>query len=315
MNKLNIVSKATKIIGKIKFETIKYSPEILVSVGVVGLVASTVMACKATLKVDEVIEKADEKKRKIVTVKEEVDNGLLKYSQEYSDKDYKRDLTIVYAQTGLDFVKLYAPSVLIGIVSITCMLTSNNILRRRNLALAAAYETISKGYKQYRSRLIEKFGEDVDKELKYGLKTKQIEETVIDEKGKTKKVKKEIQVIDGNGYSEYARFFDDGCIGWDKNSEYNLLFLKNQQCHANDLLKLNGHLFLNEVYDMLGIPRSQAGQIVGWIYDEKNHDTDNFVDFGIYNVNKPASRDFVNGYEQTILLDFNVDGNVWKNMK
>ena len=61
---------------------------------------------------------------------------------------------------------------------------------------------------------------------------------------------------------------------------------------------------------MLGIPRTQAGQIVGWIYDEKHPIGDNKVDFGIYNTYNEANRNFVNGYERTILLDFNVDGNI-----
>ena len=115
-------------------------------------------------------------------------------------------------------------------------------------------------------------------------------------------------------YSDYARFFDVGNPNWEKDSEYNLMFLKRQQAYANDKLKANGYLFLNEVYDMLGIPKSKAGQVVGWIYDPENGSGDNYVDFGIYNVNREAARDFVNGYERTILLDFNVDGNIWEKM-
>ena len=112
------------------------------------------------------------------------------------------------------------------------------------------------------------------------------------------------------GYSDYAKFFDEGCREWDKDPEYNLTFLKCQENYANDLLKSKGHLFLNEVYDMLGIPRTKAGQIVGWIYDEENPIGDNYVDFGIYDVYKEANRNFVNGYERNILLDFNVDGDI-----
>ena len=170
---------------------------------------------------------------------------------------------------------------------------------------------ISKGFKEYRGRVVERFGEELDKELKYNIKAKKVEETVVDKNGKEKTVEKTVNVADPNLYSEYARFFDDGCNGWTKDSEYNLFFLKQQQAWANDILKERGHLFLNEVYDMLGIPRTKAGQVVGWIYDEKNPVGDNFVDFGIYDYNRPKCRDFVNGYERTILLDFNVDGNIW----
>ena len=137
------------------------------------------------------------------------------------------------------------------------------------------------------------------------------EEIVKDEKtGKEKVEKKTINIADPNEFSDYARFFDDGCTGWTKDPEYNLMFLKDQQRYANDLLKSKGYLFLNDVYDMLGIPRSKAGQCVGWIYDEKYPVGDNFVDFGIYDINNEKARDFVNGCERTILLAFNVDGDI-----
>ena len=107
--------------------------------------------------------------------------------------------------------------------------------------------------------------------------------------------------------SQYARFFDEGCTGWDKNPEYNLYFLKQQQTYANDLLKNRGHLFLNDVYDMIGIPRTKEGQIVGWVYKEDNPIGDNYVDFGIF---AEHNRKAVNGFEKSILLDFNVDGSI-----
>ena len=230
---------------------------------------------------------------------------------EYSKEDATKDLTITYVQTGVKLAKLYGPSVALGVVSIGCLLTSNNILRKRNIALAAAYATIDKSFKEYRSRVVERFGEAVDRELKYNITKQKVEEIVTDpETGKEKKVKKEIEVTGLDGYSEYAKFFDDGCKGWEKDAEMNLMFLRAQQQYANDLLRARGHLFLNEVYDMLGIQHTKAGQIVGWVYDPDRTDIDNYVDFGIYDVNKPKARDFVNGYERTILLDFNVDGNI-----
>ena len=227
-------------------------------------------------------------------------------------EDAKKDLAITYVQTGVKLVKLYAPSVALGVLSITSILASNNILRKRNVALAAAYATVDKSFKEYRNRVIERFGETVDRELKYNIKAKKIEEVVKDEEtGKEKKVKKTIEIGDPNTYSDYARFFDDGCKGWEKDSEYNLMFLRAQQQYANDLLRSRGHLFLNEVYDMLGIPRTKAGQVVGWVYNKDNPVGDNYVDFGLYDINREVVRNFVNGYERTILLDFNVDGNIW----
>ena len=307
MPKLELINKLTRNLNRATFKLKKHSPEILAVAGVVGVVASAVAACKATTKLSEVLE---ESKTQIDNIHEYTNlNG---YSEEYTEEDQKKDIAITYAQTGIKLVKLYAPSVILGTLSIGAMLTSNNILRKRNVALAAAYTAIDTSFKDYRGRVIERFGKELDKELKYNIKTKQIEETVVDEKGKEKKVKKTINVIDPSHYSDYSRFFDESSPFWEKDAEYNLMFLKCQQNYANEILKTKGHLFLNEVYDMLGIPRTQAGQIVGWIYDEKNPIGDNFVDFGIYDLYNEKARDFVNGYERVILLDFNVDGNIWK---
>ena len=128
----------------------------------------------------------------------------------------------------------------------------------------------------------------------------------------TEEVKTEVLIDEGekkseNGISQYARFFDEGCIGWTKNAEYNKMYLLQQQSYANDMQRARGHLFLNDVYDLLGMPRSKAGQVVGWIYDEANPMGDNFVDFGLQ---LERNANFINGYERCVLLDFNVDGNI-----
>lgn len=313
MNTTAITTTVSKTLHKTGFKIKKYSPEILAVTGVIGIVTSAVMACKATTKVSAILE---ESKQNIDVIHECVENPKLVESGKYTEEDAKKDLTITYAQTGVKLVKLYAPSVILGTLSITSMLASNNILRKRNAALAAAYATIDKSFKKYRDRVVERFGETVDKELKYGVKKQKVEEIVTDpETGKEKKVKKTIDVVDDlDGYSEYARFFDDGCKGWEKDAEANLMFLRAQQQYANDLLRARGYLFLNEVYNMLGIQITKAGQVVGWVYDPDNEKFYNYVDFGIYDVNKPKSRDFVNGYERSILLDFNVDGDIWSLM-
>ena len=287
----------------------KHSPEILMGAGIVGAIASAVLACKATTKLESVMEKS---RNDIKTIHEAIEHPE-NLSEEYTPEDGKKDLAIVYARTGLELVKLYGPSLALGALSITSILASHNILHKRNVAIAAAYTAVDKGFKEYRGRVIERFGDELDKELKYNIKAKKIEEKVVDENGKEKKVKKDIQVVDYDrpGESEYARFFDNGNTGWDENPEFSLKFLIHQQDWANELLNHRGYVFLNEVYDMLGIPRTKAGQIVGWVYDPENPNGDNFVDFGIYDMSKERVRAFVNGYEATILLDFNVDGNIW----
>ena len=310
--KKDILSNVTRSLNKVKFGIKKHSPEILIVTGVAGVIASAVMACKATTKIGKV---ADDHKKQINEVHDSLERGYTKSGETYNEEDSKKDLTIIYAQTCLKYAKLYAPAVILGTLSLTAIVSSNNILRKRNVALAAAYTAVDKSFKEYRGRVMERFGKDIDRELRYNIKAKEIEETVVDENGEEKKVKKTIEVADPNSYSDYAKIFDESCVGWTKSPEYNLMFLKQQQAHANRLLQQNGILFLNDVYEMLGFQKTQAGQVVGWIYDEEHPIGDNFVDFGIYNLYSEKARDFVNGYERSIVLDFNVDGNVWSLMK
>lgn len=310
--KKNILVNFNRSINKTMFKVKKHSPEILVVTGVIGVVASAVMACKATTKISKI---SDEHKKQIDELHLALERGETKAGESYDVEDSKKDLTIIYAQTGLKYVKLYAPSVVLGALSITAIISSNNILRKRNVALAAAYTAVDKSFKNYRNRVVERFGKELDKELRYNIKSKEIEETVVDDDGKEKKIKKTVNVASVDEPSDYARFFDEYCAGWTKDPEYNLMFLKAQQAHANNLLREQGYLYLNTVYDMVGIPKTKAGQVVGWVYDESNPDIDNYVDFGIYDLYDESKRDFVNGRERSILLDFNVDGNIWENMK
>lgn len=310
MNKLAIMNKASNLMGKTGLKLKKYSPEILIVTGVVGTVVSAVMACKATLKVNDIL---GETKEKVDSIHECAADTALVESGRYSPEEAKKDLTIVYVQTGVKVAKLYAPSVILGALSITSILASNNILRKRNVALAATVATLDQSFKDYRKRVIERFGEEVDRQLKYNIKQEKIEEKVVDpETGKEKKVKKTIEVSDGQFVSPYARFFDESSRYFEKNPEMNLMFLRAEQNFANDRLKARGYLFLNEVYERLGIPTTKAGQCVGWIYDPENpnHKGNNYIDFGIYDMNREKVRDFVNGYERVILLDFNVDGDI-----
>lgn len=329
MNKLEIMNNITRSFNKVGFKLKKHSPEILLVAGVAGTVTSAVMACKATTKAADILDETHESLHGLHLVsaaagikeldvntseedKQKIDILATKDSvKSYTEDDLKKDTSIVYVQTAIKFIKLYGPSIALGALSITSILASHNILRKRNIALAAAYATIDNGFKEYRNRVVERFGKDLDRELKYNIKAKEIEETVTNEDGTETTVKTNVETADINEYSDYSRFFDETCAGWTKDPEYNLMYLKNQQNYANEMLRSKGHLFLNEVYDMLGMQRSKAGQIVGWVYDEKNPIGDNYVDFGIYDIRSKEKRAFVNGLEKSILLDFNVDGNIY----
>ena len=301
--------KLRNMMNNCKLQISKKSPEILVGVGVVGVVSSCVLACRATLKVDSVM---DEYR----TVEENIEKVLSGEipSDDYTQEDAENDLRIMRIKTAVNVAKLYAPSIILGGVSLGCIIKSHGILKSRYNAISAAYMTIDGSYKAYRNRVAERFGSDVEKELRYDIKVQALTNTTVDENGNEVTSTEETRVMNNFGYSEYARFFDESCIAWQKDPSYNLTFLRAQQSYANDMLKARGVLFLNEVYDMLDIPRTKAGQVVGWKYDPVNGKGDNYVDFGIYDLTRERVRAFVNGDEPNILLDFNVDGNVWELM-
>lgn len=307
--KTELISKVSRSLHKAGFKFKKHSPEILAVTGVIGIVTSAIMACKATTKVNDIV---DEAKETIDKIHESVGKGLhTSDGEEYTEEIAKKDLTITYVQTGLKFVKLYGPSVALGIASIGCMLGSNHILRKRNIALAAALTNVATSFKEYRGRLVDRFGKDLDRELRFGIKAKEVEETVTDEDGKETTVKKTVEVVDPNAvHSMYSIVFCEGNTGWTRNAELNKVFLIQQQNWANDKLKMNGILTLNEVYDMVGAPRTAYGQIAGWVYTDDSSIGDNFVDFGLFDVNNEKACDFINGREKSIILDFNCIGNI-----
>ena len=303
-NKTEIMKSVNGVTSKAVMKLKKHSPEILVVAGIAGTVVSAVLACKATTKVAEIL---DETKGTLDTIHDGMETGAIN-GQEYTTEDGKKDTVVVYAQTGMKLAKLYGPAIILGTLSITSILASNNILRKRNVALGAAYAAIDKSFKEYRGRVIERFGEQVDTELKYGIKAKKFEEIEVDpETGKEKKVKKTVMVADPNLQSDYAVYFDSKRRNYETNHDYNRMFLKAQQAFANDKLQTRGHLFLNEVLDDLDLPRTPAGQIVGWTKDGP----DGYVNFRIVEVERETED---GRHEPALLLDFNVEGNIWEKM-
>lgn len=296
-----LMTKVGRTVNKIGFSLKKHSPEILVVSGVIGAVASTVMACKATLKVNDILEEHKETMDKIYEAPTDD-------PQVYSEDDKKKDTVIVYTQTAVKLVKLYGPAVILGTLSVSSILASNNILRKRNAALAAAYAAIDRSFAEYRNRVVERFGEEVDHQLRYNVKAQEIEETIVDEKGKEKKVKKTVEVADPNAESIYQKYFTRTNPNWENDSDFVETFLRMQQNYANDLLRANGHLTLNKVYDMLGFQDTKAGMVVGWVYDLDHPNGDNYVEFNVKKVHLLNER---GGLEEAYAIDFNVDGNIY----
>jgi hypothetical protein len=321
--KTEFMTNMTRKFNRVGLHVKKHSPEILLVTGLVSGTAALISACRATTKLEAVMNETKGNVEKVrecaaageITVREGEELRVV----EYTEDDAKKDLTIFYTKGALNVGKLYAPAFVLGTVSLTCILASHGIIHKRYTGAVAAYSAIDGSFKDYRKRVVERFGEEMDRELKYNIKAKEVEETVVQEDGTETVVKKEISLIDDpNLPSTYARYFDHLCTGYQDTGnreidhEANLTFLKKQQKYATQRLEAVGHLFLNEVYDMLGIPRTSAGAIVGWVYDKDEPIGDNFVDFGIYDKYSANARDFVNGRDPVILLDFNVDGPIYQ---
>lgn len=282
-----IPTKVTRTIGRSLLQTKKNSPHIFFAVGLAGAIGGTILACRATLKLEENV---DEFRVGVKEVKE------IAHKEGYSEQDYYRDLGYVYTKAALRLVKLYGPSVAIGTASVALLAGSHVQLTRRNHALTITLAAITQAYDEYRSRVRDEVGEGRELELYRG-----IQEEKIQSGGKSEIVK----VVNPSGVSPYARFFDEFSINWKKDPEMNRFFIQCQQNYANHLLKARGHVFLNEVYDQLGLERSQAGAVVGWVLDGEG---DGYIDFGMFEVRNSR---FINQIERSILLDFNVDGVVY----
>lgn len=287
----------------------KYSPEILTGVGVVTFVGTIIYACKQSTKAHDILEKYHEEMDEINEAVELAEQGNLidpmGNNMPYEKVDIRRDKFGVMARTGVGFVKLYAGPAILGSVSIASFLSANHILKTRYLGAVAAFNIVSNAFEKYRERVISDGGVDLDRSYMYGAEIDKQDIIEIDEEGKKKKTKVPVENLDSPmNISQYARFFDESCPDWTKSAEANRTFLLGQQAIADVMLKTRGHLFLNEVYDMLGMERTAAGALVGWVLGNG----DNYVDFGLYDASSKATRRFVNGVENVILLDFNVDG-------
>lgn len=300
--------------GKIEFKRFwsmlglklkKNAPTIMTVTGVCGVIGGTILACKASYNLKDKIEEGEKK----------IEDLKIKHAEEpeKSDEECQKEIAIQTGKNALDIAKMFAVPAAIEIGSVALLIGSHGLMQRRISSMAAAYATLDTIYKKYRKNVREQFGDDVDKEMRFGVKHSKVEEEFVDEEG-NKHVKTEtvdaVEDNDPNSYGDYCKFFDSSCPAWEDNPEYNLMFLKSVQNFCNDKLKVKGYMFLNDVYKEIGIEPTIAGQSVGWIYDEKNPIGDNYIDFGIFNSKRKKVRDFVNGYENVILLDFNVDGDI-----
>lgn len=285
-------------VSKVLFAVKKKSPEILVISGVIGSATAAVLACRATLRLEDVIDPHKEE--------------LAYLHADKTSETYKKDIAATYGKMALDLIKLYGPSVTLGIASAGCIFASHNMMSKRNMALASAYSALDEVFNKYRNNVKEKFGDAVDQEMRYGLKEETVEEIVTDEDGKKKKVKSKVQVLNSKDLgSPYAVLFVRPNPNWENDKVYRDNFIHCQESYANDLLVANGYIFLNDIYKNLGFEPTKAGQFVGWTYDDPNNGEENADNFVAFDVHDISVRDENSGeLIPAVIIDFNVDGNI-----
>jgi Family of unknown function (DUF6353) len=280
----------TREIGRNILKMKMNSPHIFFAIGLVGSITSTVLASRATLKLEKTLDEIKSDFQGVKEMHNKIDDD------KYNHQEYIRDLGYVYAKSVAKLFQLYGPAVIVGGASIASLTGSHVQLARRNATLTFALAAVTKAYEEYRESVRKEVGEQRELELYHDIHTTEIEAGG----------KKQTITYSGHGHSIYARFFDETCVNWEKDPEINRMFIQHQETYANHLLRARGHVLLNDVYDALGFERTSAGSIVGWVL---NGDGDGYIDFGVYEL---SSNRFVNGIERSILLDFNVDGVIWQ---
>ena len=305
MKKTELATKAGQILVKTKLGIKKHSPEILVAAGIGTGIVATIVACKQTIKANDIVAEARKSLQNIEDVKELAANNEVEYTEENEQEDRKT----IGMQVAVGMIKTYALPVGLGILSITCILAGHHILKKRNVALAAAYSALSTDFMNYRKRVVDKYGKDVDFMLKNGLEKQIIANRVVDpETGEVKETKEEVLTYEGDKLSQYARVFDEvGSTQWTPSADHNRAFLLMEQNYFNERIRTRGYIFLNEVYERLGFRPTKAGSVVGWVYQNADYEG---IDFGIFTAHTQKAAEFLEGTEPSIILDFNVQGDI-----
>lgn len=283
------IAPITRFASRSAFKIKKNSPQILFYSGIVGTVATTILASRATLKAVPVVERLNAER-------DELDSFHL---EDKIDPDlYTKEVYRQYTQAGVDLTKLYGPVVIVGIGSLFALTKSHQQLTSRNTALTMAYTGLFKTFESYRNRVREQLGEDRDLQFLHGTVQQEIE--YADKSGRNRT--KSITALDPSSAAAFTYYYDANCPSWHKDPGYNVNYLQGQQDWANILLQKQGHLFLNEVYDLLKIPHTKEGAILGWVFEDLGNN-DTFITFGFH-----KDGEFLAGFKRDVMLEFNIHG-------
>lgn len=305
----SVKDKMMTYIHKAKFVLSKNSPKILLGVGIAAEIGSTALAVYSTMKIDTVM---DHHRDKMIKIQKDAKRAESDEELVYDEKAQKHDKTMVYVETSAEMVRLYLPTIFLTATGVGCILSSYGIASKRYAELAAAFTAVSKKFTDYRQNVRKKYGNEQDRVFYQDI----VETKEKGEDGKNHQVKKYKDDEKDHKVTrdDLSVYFDEYSVYWDKyNPEMNVAHLRSVLQMANDQLIAEGHLFLNDVYKMLGLSDTSAGAVLGWIYDD-DHPT-SYVDFNVFGVNSDDPWDYNNNCpwdgQMGILLDFNVDGIIY----
>lgn len=303
------LNKISLKLGKTGLKIKKYSPEITLAAGIGGVIGTVVLACYATTKVEAILDEHHESMKKIDEVIEIMKNEEITSVDEYTEKDIGRDKFIFYSRTAMKLAKTYAPAIIAGVISIGMILWSHGLMKKRYLGAVAMCNAISQAFDQYRSRVRAEGGDALDRHYLYGTKMEEILTETDTGNGKVKKIKEKIETApeDSKDTNYFTRIWSEGeTSAWMRNVNNSLLFLKGQEDIFNCILNTRGFVFLNEVLDALGYPMTPEGAVTGWVKDHG----DGYIEFGIRNEEDPQVMSWRRGFSKSVMLNFNVDGNI-----
>lgn len=308
------MGKISTAIQSVGLTAKKYSPEILAAVGGIGTIAAIVLACKATTKASDILEEHKKSVEEIHEVKENEE-----YAEEYDEKDYKKDLTIVYSHTVMKLVKIYGPAILTAAGSLFCMFAAVNILKKRNAALTMACTTLASTFANYRQRVKDRYGEDKEFEIYHDIRETEEVEVTTDKNGKEKTKVKKVKLPGGMGTPfaiTFAPTFGKDEEGnpiknpyWTGDRDTDICQIRAIERYCNDMLIAKGKLTLNEVREQFGLPGIREGQFFGWVRRKNNPNGDNYIDFRIVK-DSVNYLDYMNKKNDFIILDLNCDGDI-----
>lgn len=266
------------LIQKACYKIGQQSPKILLGLGLTGMVATTVVACKATPKAADIL--AEHKKHidEVHEVTDLIAKGEIP-KEKYDEKALRKEVTSLYIQTGIKYVKLFAPAFILGTASMLSILTSFKIINGRYVAASAAVVTANKKLQKFYDVTAERYGKEAADDIYYGYEEKTV--TELDENGKKIKEKKKVRVPQ-NGCTRFfiwepgEPYFEDGLT-----PDINERILRNKirDCGFKMQNHIAGVMTENDVLEIFGRDPEKDGKNSGFCnaipMKERNNGMDN----------------------------------------